>query len=160
MDGDLNNETVVNEDGTEQIMSLAEKHEGLPIVLKGDESIATSATFRPPIAITIVAKTNSTNLRMAYAADQVIFNWEVDRTQLRVDGGPADGHHKMGAGGIPTNKYVVIRWEVTPDGQKIYVDGDLRFEDHSDYSKINNPIRIFPSHGSVVTVRSIRTKAI
>ena len=125
------------------------------IVLHDSQKYVTPDIFRPPVDISIVAKTDSTNLRMAYAASQVIFNWEMDRSQLRVDGGPADGHHKPGAGEIPVDKYVVIRWEVTPMHQAIYVDGELRFEHCGDYSGIDNPVSVFPAEGSTVTVKSI-----
>src|SRR5215469_12474481 len=72
-----------------------------PTVLKGNERLSTPQSYRPPVEITVVAKTDSTNLRLGYAADQIIFNWEMDRSQLRVDGGPANGLHKDGAGRIP-----------------------------------------------------------
>jgi hypothetical protein len=146
------------EDGTEQITSLTTQHDGLPIRLKKGEGVTTAASFKPPIAITIVAKTNGPDLRIAYAADQVIFDWEKDQEQLRVDGGPGDGKHKMGEGRVPINQYVKIRWEVTPDGQKIYVNGELRFEHHGDYSHINNPITVFPGSNAIVTIKSIKTK--
>ncbi len=125
------------------------------IFLKNGERFNTPYTFRPPVAITIVAKTDSTNLRIGYAADQVIFNWERDPTQLRVDGGPANGLHKIGAGGIPTGKFVTIRWKVAPDHQAIYVDGQLRFEHSGDYSHLDRSVSVFPAVGSKVTVKSI-----
>jgi hypothetical protein len=118
------------------------------IVLQGDDRLNTPNTFRPPVEITIVAKTDSTNLRLAYAADQVIFNWEVDRNQLRVDGGPASGQHKAGAGSIPAGQFVTIRWLVTPSHQAIYVDDGLRFEHTGDYSNINRCVSVFPAGGS------------
>ena len=95
---------------------------------------------------------------MAYAADQVVFNWEDDKTQLRVDGGPADGQHQAGAGYIPPDKFVTIRWKVTPTEQAIYVDGQLRFLHSGDYSQINNYVSVFPANGSVVTVKSVTVK--
>ena len=94
----------------------------------------------------------------SYAADQVIFNWEITRGQLRVDGGPANGKHKPGAGSIPTNECVTFRWLVTPKKQAIYVDGQLRFEHAGDYSHIDNPIGIFPGAHGEVTVKSIMVK--
>jgi len=127
-------------------------------VLKGSDKFVTPDTFRPPVEITIVAKTDSTNLRMGYAADQVIFNWEVNRDQLRVDGGPADGKHTSGAGEIPAGKYVTIRWLVTPEHQAIYVDDELRFEHCGDYSHIDRPVSVFPAEGSEVTVKSVTVK--
>jgi DNA-directed RNA polymerase subunit RPC12/RpoP len=127
-------------------------------VLKGSARLDTPQAFRPPVKITVVAKTDSTNLRLAYAADQIIFNWEMDKSQLRVDGGPADGLHKAGAGRIPTGKYVTIRWVVTPTHQAIYVDGKLRFTHDGDYSQINRCVSVFPANGSIVTVKSITVK--
>ena len=129
-----------------------------PTVLTGDARLTTSQRYRPPVEITIVAKTDSTDLRMSYAADQVIFNWADDKTQLRVDGGPADGQHQAGEGYIPPGKYVTIRWKVTPTQQSIYVDGELRFVHSGDYSQINNYVSVFPAVGSVVTVKSVTVK--
>jgi hypothetical protein len=128
------------------------------IVLGGGDRLSTSNTFRPSVEITIVAKTDSTNLRIAYAADQVVFNWEGDPTQLRVDGGPADGLHEAGSGGIPKGKFVNIRWFVTPKQQAIYVNNQLRFKHTGDYSNINKCVSVFPAEGSKVTVKSIVVK--
>ena len=128
------------------------------IVLKGSDKLVSPDLFRPPVEITIVAKTDSTNLRIGYAADQVIFNWEENLDQLRVDGGPA-GHQALdGAGLIPRDKYVTIRWMVTPEHQAIYVDGQLRFENCGNYSRLVAPVSVFPSNGSQVAVKSITVK--
>ena len=129
-------------------------------VLKGSTRLKSPQAYRPPVEITVVAKTDSTNLRLSYAADQIIFNWEVNPTQLRVDGGPANGLHQDGAGGIPIGKYVTIKWVVTTTHQAIYVDGRLRFEHHGDYSQIVRRVTVFPANGSVVTVKSFRVKPI
>lgn len=145
------------EDGVEHIAALSTKRAGIPINLNGDDGISTKASFQPPVEISITAKTDSTNLRIGYAADQIIFNWEGGRQQLRVDGGPANGKHKAGAGLIPINKYVVVKWVVTTSGQRIYVDDQLRFEHNGDYSKINSPVTIF-GHKSRITVKSIKVK--
>ncbi len=128
------------------------------VVLQGEEVLSTPDTFKPPVEITIVAKTDSTNLRMGYAADQVIFNWEENKTQLRVDGGPADGQHKSGTGAIPIGQYVTIRWVVTPGHQSIFVNDELRYEHSGDYSGIDKGVSVFPAMGSKVTVKSIRVK--
>jgi hypothetical protein len=141
--------------GSNQDYKLA-FHGGM--VLKGSDKFATPDAFRPPVEITIVAKTDSTNLRIGYAADQVIFNWEVNRGQLRVDGGPADGQHTSAAGEIPAGKYVTIRWLVTPKHQAIYVDDELRFEHCGNYSDIDRQVSVFPAAGSKVTISSIAVK--
>jgi hypothetical protein len=129
-------------------------------VLKGSDRLDTPQSYQPPVEITVVAKTDSTNLRLGYAADQVIFNWEGNKSQLRVDGGPADGLHKAGAGRIPAKKYVTVRWLVTKTHQAISVDGKLRFEHDGDYSQINRPVSVFPANGSTVTVRSVVVKRV
>lgn len=145
-------------DGFTEHMGMLMERGGSPRKLKGNETATTKATFKPPVEIIIEAKTDSTNLRLSYAANEMIFNWEGGKTQLRIGGGPANGQHKAGAGLIPTNKYVTIRWVVLPNQQSIYVDGKLRFEHTGDYSKIDNPVSVFPSHGSEVTVKTIKVK--
>jgi hypothetical protein len=142
----------------EQISALMNGKTGSPIKLKDDDAAITKATFKPPVEIIIEAKTNSTNLRMSYAAKYVIFNWEHERGTLHIDGGPAGDQDKPGAGQIPVNKYVTIRWLVTAKKQSIFVDGQLRFEHSGDYSSIANPVSVFPAHGSEVTVKSIKVK--
>ena len=117
----------------EHISALTNSHSGTPVKLKKNGIITTNATFQPPVEIVVEAKTDSTNLRLSYAADQLIFNWEKDRTQLVLNGGPAVNVHKVGAGLIPANKYVTIRWLVTPKGQSIFVNDQLRFEHAGDY---------------------------
>jgi hypothetical protein len=125
------------------------------IVLDGSDKLVSPDLFRPPVEVTIVAKTDSTNLRIGYAADQVIFNWEENLDQLRVDGGPAGNRQVDGAGRIPKDTFVTIKWLVTPEHQAIYVDGRLRFENCGNYTEIDRPVSVFPAQGSTVTVKSI-----
>ncbi len=94
---------------------------------------------------------------MAYAADQVVFNWELNGSELRIDGGPANGMHKADAGELPKNQYVTIRWVVTPKKQSIFVNKGLRFEHSGDYSTIEKPVSVFAAQ-SRVTVKSIAVK--
>ncbi|HXB61111.1 MAG TPA: hypothetical protein VNU95_16180 [Candidatus Acidoferrales bacterium] len=129
-------------------------------ILTGDQHFNSRQAYRPPIEITVVAKTDSTNLRLGYAADQIIFNWEMNPLQLRVDGGPANGLHKDGAGNIPAGKYVTIKWVVTTTHQSIYVNGQLRYRHDGDYSQIVRQVSVFPANGSTVTVRSLTVKPI
>ena len=129
----------------EHISALVNGRSGSPLQLKKDEIITTKATFRPPVEILVEAKTDSTNLRLGYAADQIIFNWEMAKSEFRIDGGPANGQHKKVGGLIPIKKYVVVRWVVTPKKQSIYVDGQLRFEHTGDYSTIDKPVSVSSS---------------
>ena len=62
------------------------------LVLTGTNRLVTPTRYQPPVEIRIVAKTDTTNLRIGYAADQ---------------------KHKAGAGKIPANQFVDIRWVVS-----------------------------------------------
>ena len=145
-------------DFVEYISQLTNAHAGLPVRLVKGDAATTKATFAPPVEILIEAKTNSTNLRMSYAAEAVIFNWERDRNDLRVDHDAGGGQAKPGAGGIPTNRYVTIRWMVTPTKETIEVDGQPRYEHEGDYSIVNKPVSVFCANGSEVTVKSIKVR--
>jgi hypothetical protein len=147
--------TKAPKEGEELIGATVPKHTRFPIILKTDNRIETEAKFRPPVEITVVAKLDSKNLRLAYAADQLIFNWEMNQTELRVDGGPAGGKHKPGVGKVPTGRYVTVRWRVTPNKQSVFVDDKLRYEHEGDYSKINRSVAVFAA-GSELTVKSIK----
>jgi hypothetical protein len=133
------------------------ENNGNPIVLRDSDTLITGATFKPPVEITLVAKTDSTNIRVGYAANQVIFNWELNKKQLRVDGGPANGKHKAGAGEIPIDKFVTIKWTVTPKKQTIQVDDEVRFEHEGDYSKLDKPVKVF-TFRSRISIKSLAVK--
>ncbi|MDB6117201.1 MAG: hypothetical protein JWO08_982, partial [Verrucomicrobiaceae bacterium] len=127
------------------------------IVLKGAERFETPESFAPPVEITVEAKTEDTNLRLGYAANQLIFNWEVRQTSLRVDGGVAGGLHKEGAGQIPKKTFVTIRWVVKPTSQTVYVNDEKRYEHTGNYSRLDRPVAVFAS-GSTLTVKSLKVK--
>ena len=124
------------------------------IVLQDPDRIDTDAAFRAPVTFKITLMTNG-DTRLAYAADQIIFNWPIDENQLRIDGGPAGGSALSGAGAIPKNKWVEITLTVLPDSLTIAVDGDMRYRVRNDFSHVNQSLSIFCASGSVVTVKSV-----
>lgn len=128
-----------------------------PVRLKDTDRITTLASFRPPVEITIVAKTDSTNLIMAYAADDVTFNWDQNPSKLCVHGGPANWKRVGNKGNIPTKRYITIKWIVLNGRQEIWVGNDLRFSHDGDYSKIDKPVSVF-CNNSEVTVKSIQVR--
>jgi hypothetical protein len=138
------------------IGSFTTADDGL-VILKGGERIKTPDTFTPPVVLRIVAQTEKNNIRIAYAAEHIIFNWELDPAQLRVHGGPADGHHTPGAGLVPINKWVTIDLLVRPGVMAIFVDGQLRHEIPADFSQINDPLQIF-THDSTIRIKSVRVR--
>jgi hypothetical protein len=125
------------------------------IVLKDGEHITTEQAFAPPVTFKIVAMTDSTNIRLAYAADQIIFNWESDIHQLRIDGGPADGRHKPGAGNVPVNQWVEIGLTVLPHSLSISIGGVEKYRTEADFSRINQSFSIFQAGGATVKVKSV-----
>lgn len=139
------------------ILSGASKGSDVTLLRKGE--VASKDKFAPPIRITYVAKTNSTDIRIGYAATQIIFNWRDDQAQLRIDGGPANGRHLHGAGKVPKNTFVTIVQEVTPTRMTLSVDGVQRASWDGDFSKVNEQVRVFPGD-SVVTVRSIHAESL
>lgn len=144
-------------DWQDQTKKVTPKPKNLPIVLKKGDSISTVASFKPPVEIEVVAKIEKLDLRIGYAADQLIFNWERRPDELRIDGGPADKIYTPMMGEFPQRKFAVIRWCVEKDRQTIWVDGKQRFEHKGDYSEIDRPISIL-AYGSEVTVQSIKTR--
>lgn len=148
---------VLDGDWQDQTKKVTPKPKNLPIVLKKGDFISTVASFKPPVEIEVVAKIEKLDLRLGYAADQLIFNWERRPDELRIDGGPADKIYTPMMGEFPKKKFAMIRWCVEKDRQTIWVDGKQRFEHKGDYSEIDRPISIL-AFGSEVTVQSIRTR--
>jgi hypothetical protein len=74
---------------------------------------------------------------------------------LRIDGGPASGRHKKGAGRIPINTWVEIKLRVLPDSMTIFVDGKERYYTEADFSKIDDRFKIWPANGSAIAIRSL-----
>jgi hypothetical protein len=128
------------------------------IVLHDGDRIRTAQSFAVPATVKIVAMTDDHDLRIAYACDQIIFNWRDRQRELRVDGGPGTGRHKPGAGKIPAKKWVEITIDVKPQEMLISVDGEQRHRIQADFSKIDQPVTIFPAVGSTIRVKSVKVE--
>jgi serine/threonine protein kinase len=141
---------------------LADKEllpDGKELVLKRSERFTSPESFKPPVEFTIVAKVEKNDLRLAYTAKQLIFNWEVRPDELRLDADPGGGRHAPGQGRIPEDTFVTIRWRVMPHMQSISVDGARRYLHFGDYSKVKKPLEIFPLN-TPVTVKSAKVRVI
>jgi clan AA aspartic protease (TIGR02281 family) len=126
------------------------------IVLQTGERIMTAKPYAPPVTFTIVAQTDSTNIRFGYAADHIIFNWELDPTHFRIDGGPAGGRHEPGAGKVPTRQWVEFELTVLPDEMIIRADGAERYRTRADFSQVKQPLAIFTERGGTIMVKSVK----
>lgn len=130
---------------------------GKELVLQKGSRFTSAETFAPPVEFTIVAKTQQDDLRLAYTAKQVIFNWERKTDELRIDNDPGGGRHTPGMGRIPEDTFVTITWRILPHMQSISVNGKRRFLHFGDYSKVDKPLEIFPLNHTV-TIKSARVK--
>lgn len=128
------------------------------LVLSQVPRATTKEKFRPPVAFHIVAQTDSTNVRLVYAARQIIFDWEVRPSELRVDGGPANGQHKKGAGLIEPGTWADIDLIVLPDSMTIAVNGQERYHVSADFSDVNQPFGIFTTDNATVQVKSLTVR--
>jgi len=133
---------------------LTNAHRASDITIQRKGEVASKAKLKPPVKITYVIKTDSTNIRLGYAADQIIFNWEQNRGQLRIDGGPAAGRHIDGVGEVPHNLFVTIVQEVTPERMTLSVNGVQRASWDADFSQVDQQVRVFTG-GAILTIRSI-----
>jgi serine/threonine protein kinase len=153
----------------ERIASLSRQHDALhseakellpagkEMVLQKNDRFISAEKFTPPVEFTLVVKTHKDDLRLAYAAKQVIFNWEKSQDELRIDNDPGGARHVPGMGRIPEDTFVTIQWRIMPHMQSISVDGKRRLLHFGDYSKVDNPLEIFPLNHAV-TIKSAKVK--
>ena len=129
------------------------------ILLRPGERVRTADAYKAPVTFHVLAMTDSTNLRLAYAgATRIIFNWEQAPDKLLVDGGPADGVRRTGAGLVPIDRWVDLGLHMTAKRLTITVDGQVRAELDGDFSAVDEPLAVFPAESSRVRVRSIRVR--
>jgi hypothetical protein len=128
------------------------------IVLKPDpnyEKITSDQAFVAPVRFKIVAMIDSGDLRFKYAADQIIFHWADRPSELRIDGGPANGRHSPGAGDVPLNEWVEYEITVLPDSLTLKVNGELRYHTMADFSAVNEPLTISPAIHNTAKIKSV-----
>src|SRR5215510_12882023 len=135
------------------------------IVLKGPggdrAQILTAIGHKPPFALRVKAKTDSTNVRLYYNAGMLIFNWEVDEDELRIhDPATNETLPVANQGKIEPNLYHDIVWEIYPNGMRALVDGKERARRLGNYEKLEASLGIGPAWGSVITMNSFRVEAL
>jgi clan AA aspartic protease (TIGR02281 family) len=125
------------------------------IVVQGSERIMTAKSYAPPVTFSVVVRAEKNSVRLAHAAEHIIFNWEDNPTHFRIDGGPAGGRHEEGAGKIPTDEWVTIELKVLPREMVITVDGAERYRTKADFSKVKAPLSLFTYRDGRFVVRSV-----
>jgi len=144
--------------GKELLPSMRGNHasnqRGIIELREGDE-IETREFFVPPVAFRVKAKTNSTNIRLSYVENEIIFNWEDGFDRLHIWGGPLDGRDKKGAGQIPIDEWVTIDLIYQRDSLSVDVDGCNRYREPADFSSANASFSVFTGANATVHVKSV-----
>lgn len=125
---------------------------GGEVLLANDDNDAggllTKEKFCLPLAVRMRAKTDSTNLRLAFLKGALVFNWGVAIDSL-IGRDPSDGsffHHEPG-GYIPMNQHADIVWILERDYMVVAVNGEIRLHQTGmPYMKAEN---VFCDHVAV-----------
>jgi|GEM_PF-2038437 len=117
--------------------------------------LQTAESYHTPVIIRTRVKTDSWNVRLRFGSSgMVIFNWEVNPLELRVHD-PVKGNSfgGTGLGRITPNQWHDFVWELLPGGMRIFVDGQLRYQNRASYSKVQGAAGIGPylSHLTVAS---------
>ena len=117
--------------------------------------IKTVETFHAPLVIRTRAKTDALNLRLYFGpGGRVIFNWEAEPGELRVhDPITANGIGVPGKGRILPNQWHDIVWDIQTGGMRVFLDGQLRYQNRADYTRLEGAAGI-GTYLSHVTVAS------
>jgi len=140
------------------------KRRGDVILLQEQTAYGSGCTsaknYTPPLEIEYLCSTSKDDIRFRYACTQMIFSWSDRPSELRIDGGPADGRHVSQAGFVPPNQLLTIRQVVLPDEMSVYVDDKLRASWKADFSRVNEPIGVYAASFSEIQLRRIRVKSL
>jgi len=102
--------------------------------------VTTKAEHSGPIELQVVARTNSENIRLdAYRGACVIFNWELNPAELRVN--RPDGRKELESGSLTSAKvkpltpgtWYRLRWRITEDGMEVFVNDERVFSERRAY---------------------------
>jgi len=110
-----------------------------------------------PFKAQIVAKTDSTNIRIHYNKGRVIFNWESNPDNLRFHSFTNDKLSPFaGQGRLAPNQWATIELVVTDTDAEVLVDGKSRGKIADNFRGMKSRLGIQNACGSVVTVKSFR----
>jgi hypothetical protein len=122
--------------------------------IKKGVTVSTREDFSGPLEINVVARTEKENIRLqAPQGAQVIFNWEVNPNELRVN--RPDGGSLATASVTPLKPetWYRLRWRITDEGMQIFVNDQMIFAEKKDYSLTSkSPVKI-QAVNSLIEVR-------
>jgi hypothetical protein len=129
--------------------------EGLQLRERG--KVMTPEEHRVPVRIDLVARTEKDNLRLHFGEKgEVIFNWELKGSELRIHHPVTGAHHGIpGAGALKPGQWATITWLIEPNRMVVAVDGKQRAVLEGDFAGVRGKAG-FGAVDSVVTVKSWR----
>jgi hypothetical protein len=137
------------------------------------KAITTKHSFRGGIDVTVMARTQENNIRIAVSDGAVvIFNWEGQPGSLQLQrpdaSGQADGRAVRGGSwvapnvdvSLKPNKWYLLRWRLSPAGMKVWVEGKLVYENNETYNlSFSSPVAVC-SHTDPIDVRAMFVRSV
>ena len=151
-------------DDAERVKGIVLDRKGGRFVLSSEQKagsyIKTRPHFEPPFVISTRVGTDSVNIRYFWRSKTLtIFNWEVNRGQLRLHD-PASGKQRgiNGMGYVKENELHDIRIVFTKERISIYANGELRGTMEGNYSGLKGQVGIGPAFGSSLTLEKFEIR--
>jgi uncharacterized protein YeaC (DUF1315 family) len=128
---------------------------GNAVRLGRDASVSTTALITVPVDIAIIARTDSTNIRIwAVGESMVIWNWEKKPAELRVHW-PDGNISKAKVTPLETNRWYRLRWVIEANRMSVYTDDQLVFQEtRAEKAFSPSPVKVAPASGATIEVDS------
>jgi hypothetical protein len=124
-----------------------------------NSAIVSKKAYQGPLDITLVARTNSTNIRLrAFSNGVVIWNWEVKPNELRVR---VPGSSKVYAARVTPlqpGQWYKLRWMVSQKKMAVLINDKVVFTRQGLFALPSSPVYIFSALGSTIEVKSVEIK--
>ena len=137
------------------------------ITLQGNKFLWLSGKYTPPYVIRAKCKTNKYNLKFHFLNSKIIFNWERDPHELRVDIPGISPAHAKGKGYVGINTWADFMVNVLPNQISIYVNGELRYTGTGDFQNKESAVGIATNksggrkrHNNIVTVKDFSVETV
>jgi WD40 repeat protein len=140
---------------------------GTFVRINKNSMLSTKSSFSGSVQITVVARTESRNIRLhGPRGSVVIFNWELNPGELRVH--RPDGNDKVESGSVATSKvrplmpgtWYTLGWRITEKSMEVTVNGKPVFKENRKYDlSVRRPYRVGASE-SFVDVKSFIVRSL
>jgi Concanavalin A-like lectin/glucanases superfamily len=121
-------------------LTQAKLEDGFVRLTKDENLIITKNDYSGPLDISLIARTAANNIRVyGPRGSSVIFNWETNPAELRVN--RPDGNDGPETGSLATitvqplspHRWYPLRWRIASDGMEIWIAGKAVFAEKRSY---------------------------